>query len=386
MSFSDETAKFIWYIMKEAGVEMPSFTSIKNIRFGDLAPESLLGQGEGNDGTPCWFIKPSQLLKMAVSHLKTSNDLISSNKSKRWRPLHCLQLQFSGLPVAVRQDQHNIKFLAASSDIEIFVLLKYIVQDLYNLKRNRITAYAKTSRDIVVTSALAICVCDFNMMAEASNHLRPNTNKFCLKCNIDRSDCINKGEQRNSTVSRGILERLQLSGSKELRQRHDIPVSMLHWMFLGIGKHLLKVSFESLPENGIKIAECLIESLDQTSFKEKINKDLIRYIDSRQGKDIKHYIQIAPYHLRIAGLSKRKVKLLCMLAEICRLLSTKKEFQNQEILMIKNKIDNYLPEATNVYPSLLQKVKTHLSTHTTDDIIQHGPPCAYFEDGFEKAQ
>lgn len=54
--------------------------------------------------------------------------------------------------------------------------------------------------------------------------------------------------------------------------------------------------------------------------------------------------------------------------------------------MIKNKIDNYLPEATNVYPSLLQKVKTHLSTHTTDDIIQHGPPCAYFEDGFEKAQ
>ncbi|KAJ8321500.1 hypothetical protein KUTeg_000950 [Tegillarca granosa] len=186
-------------------------------------------------------------------------------------------------------------------------MLKYIVQDLYNLKRNRITAYAKTSRDIVVTSALAICVCDFNMMAEASNHLRPNTNKFCLKCNIDRSDCINKGEQRNSTVSRGILERLQLSGSKELRQRHglksyanclwdiinpheDIPVSMLHWMFLGIGKHLLKVSFESLPENGIKIAECLIESLDQTSFKEKINKDLIRYIDSRQGKDIKHYV------------------------------------------------------------------------------------------------
>ncbi|KAJ8319566.1 hypothetical protein KUTeg_002880 [Tegillarca granosa] len=101
---SDETAKFIWYIMKEAGVEMPSFTSIKNIRFGDLAPESLLGQGEGNDGTPCWFIKPSQLLKMAVSHLKTSNDLIRYGR-------------FSSVSVKIREQADGKKWKKRMSSV-----------------------------------------------------------------------------------------------------------------------------------------------------------------------------------------------------------------------------------------------------------------------------
>ncbi|XP_069102001.1 uncharacterized protein [Argopecten irradians] len=73
---SDETAKFVWYIMKEAGINMPPFSLIKGMRFGELTPESLLQQGKGEDGSPFWFLKPSALVGLAVSHPETSNQLI----------------------------------------------------------------------------------------------------------------------------------------------------------------------------------------------------------------------------------------------------------------------------------------------------------------------
>ncbi|CAC5403930.1 unnamed protein product [Mytilus coruscus] len=67
----------------------------------------------------------------------------------------------------------------------------------------------------------------------------------------------------------------------------------------------------------------------------KLSPDIIKHIDSRQGKDIKQYIQIAPYHMKLAKLPVNKVKLLCRLAEV-------------------------------------------------EDNKTHGPPLAYTEDAFEK--
>ena len=39
---SDETAKFVWFIMAECGIEMPAFSKVKNLTFGGLKPDSFV--------------------------------------------------------------------------------------------------------------------------------------------------------------------------------------------------------------------------------------------------------------------------------------------------------------------------------------------------------
>ncbi|XP_065930111.1 uncharacterized protein [Magallana gigas] len=128
----------------------------------------------------------------------------------------------------------------------------------------------------------------------------------------------------------------------------------------------------------------LIESCDQSAFGTKVSRDTIIYIDSRQGKDIKTYLQIAPFHFAVVGLERRKVDLLCQLAEISKILTCKKEFSDYSLESLQDRIDTYLLGIRNYFPHLQQKVKTHLSVHVVDDILDHGPMDAYKEDAFEK--
>ena len=71
----------------------------------------------------------------------------------------------------------------------------------------------------------------------------------------------------------------------------DIPVGQLHWMYLGLGKFILKKSFE-ISDNLKEKLVCIIDAMDQSSFKSKISSEIVTYIDSRQGKDIKNYVRL----------------------------------------------------------------------------------------------
>lgn len=68
-------------------------------------------------------------------------------------------------------------------------------------------------------------------------------------------------------------------------------MGILHWLYLGIGKHLLKACIQELPEMKQEQLCMLIESCDQSAFGTKVSRDTIIYIDSRQGKDIKTYVR-----------------------------------------------------------------------------------------------
>lgn len=72
----------------------------------------------------------------------------------------------------------------------------------------------------------------------------------------------------------------------------DIPVGILHWLYLGLGKHILKACMLELSEPKQEQLDVLIESSDQSGFQTKLSSDIVRYIDSRQGKDIKTYVRI----------------------------------------------------------------------------------------------
>ena len=75
----------------------------------------------------------------------------------------------------------------------------------------------------------------------------------------------------------------------------DIPIGILHWLYLGLGKHLIKACLEDLADTQRELLTLLIESCDQSAFHTKICPDTVTYIDSRQGKDIKTYVRGKKY-------------------------------------------------------------------------------------------
>lgn len=50
-----------------------------------------------------------------------------------------------------------------------------------------LTFDANGKENVTVIPFLSLCVCDFNMMAEASNHMEANTYKFCPSCYVSCS-------------------------------------------------------------------------------------------------------------------------------------------------------------------------------------------------------
>lgn len=50
-----------------------------------------------------------------------------------------------------------------------------------------LTFDANGKEKVTVIPFLSLCVCDFNMMAEASNHMGANTYKFCPRCYVSCS-------------------------------------------------------------------------------------------------------------------------------------------------------------------------------------------------------
>ncbi|XP_062599983.1 uncharacterized protein LOC134261573 [Saccostrea cucullata] len=435
-TISDETAKFIWFIMKECGIEMPSFSLVKNFQIsGDMTPESMLSREESSDGNPFWIIKPTALLSMALSHPDTASSLLrygrvssdgqallkeqsdgskwvhefrshyapngsctffsgktyswyiidlhyilllvcletyakwnisllskvqrvheyrffkyvnermipvaddekksiiehnqhqvrglpvytlplnlfmddtSANKSKKWKPLHCLQLQLAGIPKSRKQNPDTIKFVGASTEVPILEMAHPVIDDIRNSESGVLTFDGQRREKVNIIPCLAVCVCDFNMLAEASNHMGANTNKFCPRCYADKDSCIWKGNDRYPEETQRILNILSVNNNKDMRQNHglkpyanplwnilnphsDIPVGILHWLYLGIGKHLLKSCIQDLPEVKQVQLCMMIESSDQSALTTKVSSDTIKYLDSRQGKDIKTYVSI----------------------------------------------------------------------------------------------
>lgn len=62
-------------------------------------------------------------------------DDTSANKSKKWKPLHCLQLQLAGLPKNLKQNPQSIKFVAASTDVPILEMARAVISDIKESER-----------------------------------------------------------------------------------------------------------------------------------------------------------------------------------------------------------------------------------------------------------
>ncbi|XP_071138224.1 uncharacterized protein [Mytilus edulis] len=282
-------------------------------------------------------------------------DDMSANQSKRWSPLHAIQGQLSGLSVEEKNRGKNVFLLGVADRMNILELVSPICQDIENCKQSGIEAFdASLNQKVILTTDISLIVTDYQMMSLACNHLGPSANKYCPKCNADGTDPFKKWDLRTPETTKRTLERLKLVRDKVSLQRQtgvklyenclwqfmdphrDTPVGTLHFLYLGLAKHLIKYCLDTLNENQKNLLEKHLESIDQSDFAYQINTSFFKYFDSRQGKDFKNYLQIAVINMEYAGLRTKYILVLEKLALISKYI-----LQGCGVPKIKSEFDDY---------------------------------------------
>ncbi|XP_076117009.1 uncharacterized protein LOC143084835 [Mytilus galloprovincialis] len=375
------------------GVSIPSDTSLMELINGELINISR----ERKDA----ILKQSSLytgLPVITVPLNLFMDDMSANQSKRWSPLHAIQGQLSGLSVEEKNRGKNVFLLGVADRMNILELVSPICQDIENCKQSGIEAFdASLNQKVILTTDISLIVTDYQMMSLACNHLGPSANKYCPKCNADGTDPFKKWDLRTPETTKRTLERLKLVRDKVSLQRQtgvklyenclwqfmdphrDTPVGTLHFLYLGLAKHLIKYCLDTLNENQKNLLEKHLESIDQSDFAYQINTSFFKYFDSRQGKDFKHYLQIAVINMEYAGLRTKYILVLEKLALISKYI-----LQGCGVPKIKSEFEDYFLLIQENIPEIGTKRKTHLCVHLADDMERHGHLLHYTEDSFEK--
>ncbi|XP_063425521.1 uncharacterized protein LOC134709284 [Mytilus trossulus] len=444
---SDEIVKFIIFMMGELNVtDVPTLQSLKNKKIGDFSWKDFVTKSTSKDGIPVWSMKPSQILKLNMAHPKISKSLkrnadisdiithpangkkwiedlnfnsktpdgqslitipfnmflddTSTHKSRRWMPLHCIQMQLSGIPIDMRQKQETIQFLGATEKADIMDVAKIIIDDIKSNRNGIETFDAANKKKCFVKGIVDCVVADFNMMSFCCNHLGATAQKYCPKCYADADHFMSLCKKRTPADTKLQLSRLDLrslekdkkkfrkkKGVKEhdnvmwdvLDPHRDIPVGLLHLLPLGLIKHLIQYIFNNIGENvKTKLMQHLLSIKPGAQF-----HDFDKHLGSRQGKDFKEYLQIAPINMLYAGVPRRYIKMATSLALIQKKLN-ETSFRSEDLDQIREDIREYQQLIYQYAPELTRKVKAHLLLHLVDDIERHGPPSGFLEDGFEK--
>ncbi|XP_048756479.2 uncharacterized protein LOC125667163 isoform X2 [Ostrea edulis] len=332
---------------------------------------NLLMEGEKSEffeTSPLWKGKP--IVKLPLNIFV---DDLSANQSRRWAPMHGIQAQASGLPLTEKMRNKNTFFLAASETVSMMDLIKPICEDLRLCKEIGIDAYdALLKREVTLTSEIDAIIADYQMTSLVTNHMGPSALKFCPKCQADKSDPFKMWQLRTATGTKRTLERLKINPScatqkqsgikfyqnclwEHIDPHRDSPIGILHFLYLGLAKHLIQHCVGSLNERQRNLLIIHLKSIDQSDFSYKINPEtFFKYLESRQGKDYKHYISKHLYDGR------------------------------SSLTTIATEFENYLVFVRNHIPVLGNKSKTHFCVHMADDMDRHGHPLHYAEDVFEK--
>ncbi|XP_078341811.1 uncharacterized protein LOC111114859 isoform X2 [Crassostrea virginica] len=323
-------------------------------------------------------------------------DDTSTHRSKRWLALHCIQMQLSGVPMSQRHKDKNIHFIGASEKVDIMKLTELAVADIKECQKETFISYdAHNKQECVIKCPVDVIVADNNVVSLCCNHLGASAVKYCPRCHATSETFDDIIQLRTPEETKRTVRRLNLrskegdkaklrkeTGIKEnfnclwdiVDPHKDIPVGLLHLIPLGLAKHLLIQIVRQMDEKRIKEMGCHLQSLTP-----QLGTDFFKYIESRQGKDFKNYLQVAPFNLVYAGAEGPFIRLTCTLA-----LLNMKSINNEELGELRGNIQKFHELICDHLPNFARKLKTHLLLHIIDDIERHGPPTAYDEDSFEK--
>lgn len=255
-------------------------------------------------------------------------------------------------------------------------------------------------QECTIKTCIDVVVADYAMMSFCANHLGAAAKKYCPRCFADADNFDHICQKREPDETRRSLNILNMrslekdkqilrseKGIKEhdncfwdvINPHSDIPVGLLHLIPLGLAKHLVKYIVDSVDNNTLKKMSAHLDAVVPGGrFFE-----FFKYMQSRQGKDFKYYLQIAPFNMMFAGVPQKYVKMISCLSLI-QLQLHSESFDEDDLQYLQSTIDKYLSYIKVHTPELQRKAKSHLLLHIVDDIRKHGPPKFYIEDAFEK--
>ncbi|XP_069117410.1 uncharacterized protein [Argopecten irradians] len=348
---------------------------------------------EERNSHPLWNGKPIVTIPVNIFI-----DDLATNQSRRWLPLHAVQMQVAGLTLDGKQSGQNAQFLSCSNTVGIIDQLAPICDTIEDSKRHGVEMFDATMRKPVIASShISLVVTDYQMMSLVCNHNGPSATKFCPKCMADKSNPLKKWEMRTTEKTKRTLDRMRImQNSKSLQKEtgikpyhnpmwdyinphRDTPIGILHFMYLGLAKHLVKYCYEVLSSEKKELMSIHLDSMDQSDLDYRVSsQSMFTYMNSRQGKDFKAYLQLAPHNFSYVNAERSHVHALSKLALIS------KHLQNPEYEGICQEIECYLNYIHTNIPGLTKKSKAHLGLHLADDMETHGHPIHFSEDVFEK--
>ncbi|XP_061186753.1 uncharacterized protein LOC133194862 isoform X1 [Saccostrea echinata] len=427
---SDEVVKYVVFILKQCGVEdVPPFSSIKRKCFGSFDWNEFLIKSHDDDSTPMWAIKPSAIVKMAVAHPNVSKTIIRyprvDSLGEKSHPAYG-EKWISDLEFCYAADENTAFFknevcIFESDETKQMGIIESFVENVKeNVKEAVISSVepmllkppccqsekhgvisfdALNQEECMIKCPLDVIVADYNMLSHCCNHLGASADKYCPRCLSSSGTfdqvihsrkpketlrTINRLHLRSKEVDKAMLRKE--TGVKEhfnclwdvIDPHRDIPVGLLHLVPLGLTKHLVTYIVEQVDQEKLKKMGCHLETLQPSK-----GPEFFQHIGSRQGRDFKSYLQVAPFNLLFAKVDQIFIKLTCCLALIQKQLYMKKT-DEQSIKNMTENIAAYHRMITEFLPSFARKAKTHLLLHAIDDIHRHGPLPSYDEEAFEK--
>ncbi|CAH1803013.1 unnamed protein product [Owenia fusiformis] len=279
-----------------------------------------------------------------------------------------------------------VNVCSVSTEVNAITLGHAVIKDMQTM--GRIPGYSG-GKSVTVESTFATFVADMAMQSSICSHLGAAANSFCPKCEVTKGE-VAVGTKRNKEKTVETRKKIALektvTGMKKLQTvtgikgdenpilnlsfdpHENIPTGILHVIHLGVTKQLLSV----MSKNDRK-------SLLQLYIKDlcpKLGNKFVDYLGSRQGKDFKSFIQIAPFAAKFSGQPQSIFKATLKLAKLHKVLCAGGP--------IEVPAQDYVSAALEV-GSVLATPKLHALLHMAKDQDQHGPLIMLNEDKFESS-
>ncbi|CAH1790171.1 unnamed protein product [Owenia fusiformis] len=432
---SDPMMNMVIHAMRELSVEgVPSLRQLKAFEIPNLESSSMIKKFQHNEA-PVYMVSPGKIAQMIVSNprmkLNTSQQVeeeeVQSNvpktqsnarrwhrlnfeegninipfnifadsfgtaTSKRWAPAVGVQMQPSGFST-----DYKSKYtfpLGISTDVSEAVLVGDVCMELQDIKGTKIETYdAKKNVVAHITCHVGCFVTDLMASSDLCSHLGSSARMYCPKCKVTKGD-YSLCQSRTTTDTKKDLANLNRMVSMQERRNYQrgtgtkagdnplfednledinphslVPYGTLHMLSLGLIKQLAKAITKRV--NNTELMEAVT-----TTFNSSL-KTFTKYISSRQGKDFKAWIQIAPFICDVCKPGDNLAAAAIKLAKLC-----KAAFRNGN--NIADLAEDYHHHLKTSIPDLMSN-KVHTLLHVREDIQEHGPLMEFSEDIFEKS-
>eukprot|EP00731_Ephydatia_muelleri_P012809 Em0007g119a len=357
----NRTLMFIWFILNQTGISVPSLKAVRSFKLPGL---DLPKRHVSSQGNPFYCQSVVSTLQLCMANPKIASSLTR----------YPVQTEGASVP---------------------------IVEELLLLESEGIEAYDAFSDCQVLVVAPLICViCDNPRAKELCNQLASSTRKYCRICmadKIDSPDVIGVPRTRALSLSQmeEIYSQTSIGRTYNTRKKYGIkehynpmlhtniradiykatPLEALHVFALGASKYFLQLFMPDFTHDQKTEILALIKAFNMSGFTTKMYGNVCYYYNSFVGRDFKAWSQMAIFILSPYLDAGRKEVLLNYSKVFA--IAYAKSYNRHLKEQWKSVCQNFIDSIKVHFPNLLRRPKMHLILHLIECLEQYGPTSAF---------